>query len=246
MSLLLKTSSPVSTNTAVVDWFGNPWVDLARGATYTAAGGATFDLDGLILGGSGDYLTTTDAQGATNALCGSHARTLCAWVNPSNSTNTIFSHTYTTLGGSVGGWYVSLHSGAVRACIERSSIDTLGRQITTTATLSTSTWHHVACVYAATPSGPYDWTIYINGVAQGSVTSWGTPGYWNSDSGWTYAPTQYRVGADNRTGLQAWLGTIARLTIWKQALTAADINALFLQTRAGTVSTRPSFTIPVR
>lgn len=104
-----------------------------------------------------------------------------------------------------------------------------GQQI---AGLLNDQWRHIAVVYNSTTSTS---TLYIDGVANPNTKVWGTHGALNLDDS---KITEFRIGRGPRNdsdgdGASGWLqssfkGGIDQFRLYGSALTAAEINALFV------------------
>ncbi len=98
----------------------------------------------------------------------------------------------------------------------------------TIAGLLNNQWHHMALVYNASNS---TMTLYVDGVANPNVKTWGSHGPVNFDDS---KITEFRVGAgpSNSMNSDDWLastfkGEIDQLRLYSTALSAAEITELF-------------------
>jgi Concanavalin A-like lectin/glucanases superfamily len=86
-------------------------------------------------------------------------------------------------------------------------------------------WHHMAFVYDATTS---NMILYVDGVANGNVKSWGSHGGVNLDAS---KISQLSVGGDkavkDRGWGQHWDGGLDQFRMYATALKAAEVQALF-------------------
>lgn len=94
--------------------------------------------------------------------------------------------------------------------------------------LMDNAWHHMALVYSATTSGV---TLYVDGVARGSVSTWGGHGDMNIDDS---KISEMRLGAGPGTNYDTddWLsssfkGDFDQFRMYNTALTVAEVQALF-------------------
>jgi hypothetical protein len=167
------------------------------GAAAFAAGevGAGFNLSGA----ANSYVQVPDSP--TLAITG--ALTMDAWINASALGGRIIDK---ITASSSNGFLLDTYSGNLR-------LDVGGDTISSTATLTTGTWTHVAGVYDGA-----NLTVYINGAQAATKTT-----------SVTAAPTNtvpLRIGADS-TGASRFSGIIDEARIYKSALTAADIMAIY-------------------
>jgi hypothetical protein len=89
-------------------------------------------------------------------------------------------------------------------------------------------WHHVAMVYSASTSG---FTLYIDGVANPNVKTWGTHGNINIDES---KISEMRVGRGPANGTDtddwlasSWRGGIDQLRMYTTPLNAAEVSSLY-------------------
>ncbi|MDX1452855.1 MAG: LamG domain-containing protein, partial [Oleiphilaceae bacterium] len=167
--------------------------------------GAQFD-------GTGDYIEIPD----NNAFDIDQELTVMAWINadtlPGSDLRTIVSKdtNYEFHINSSGNifWWWNTDTGAARS-------------LTSTATISTGTWHHVAIVYSRA-NGRQE--IFIDGVASGSQT-------YTNESLDTNALPLY-IGTDYNYRSRDFDGAIDEVKIFDRALPAAAIQRYAADTRA--------------
>ena len=89
-------------------------------------------------------------------------------------------------------------------------------------------WHHMVLVYSASTSGM---TLYLDGVANPNVKTWGTHGNINIDES---KITEMRVGRGPANGTDtddwlasSWRGGIDQLRMYTTPLTASEVSALY-------------------
>lgn len=98
----------------------------------------------------------------------------------------------------------------------------------TIAGLLDNAWHHIGLVYDATTS---TMTLYVDGVANSNLRTWGTHGKINIDNS---KITEFRVGAGPNTSYDTddWLsstfkGSLDQLRLYSTALPASEITTLY-------------------
>jgi Concanavalin A-like lectin/glucanases superfamily len=98
----------------------------------------------------------------------------------------------------------------------------------TIAGLLDNAWHQMSLVYSATTSGM---TLYIDGVANSNVRTWGTHGDINIDDS---KISEMRIGCGPGTGYDtddwlssSWKGDLDQFRMYDSALTVAEIGALY-------------------
>ena len=89
-------------------------------------------------------------------------------------------------------------------------------------------WHHLVLVYSAEASAM---TLYIDGVANSNVRTWGTHGPINIDNS---KISEVRIGGGPGDNLNTddwlsstWKGNLDQFRLYSAALTAADVSTLF-------------------
>jgi hypothetical protein len=98
----------------------------------------------------------------------------------------------------------------------------------TVAGLLNDQWHHLAFSYDA---GTSKLTLYIDGVANGIVGDWGTHGGVNLNAN---EITEVRIGGgpmnqgDTEWTSNTWKGSLDQLRLYSKALSAAEIQSLFV------------------
>jgi hypothetical protein len=174
------------------------------GVDNGASAGAASFIPGVVghafnlTGAANSFVTIPDSS----AVDLTTAITMEAWINP------------TALGGRIidkitangtDGYMLDTNGGKLRMIIG-------GTALTSAATLSTGTWTQVAGVYDGATM-----TIYINGVAAGTVAHTGA------------IPTNthsLRIGADS-VGANLFDGAIDEVRIFNRAMTAGQMTTLF-------------------
>ena len=98
----------------------------------------------------------------------------------------------------------------------------------TIAGLLDNNWHHMAYVYSAATSGM---TLYIDGIANSNVRTWGTHGDINIDDS---KISEMRIGAGPGTNYDSddwlsssWKGSLDQFRMYNVALPVSEIAALF-------------------
>lgn len=96
------------------------------------------------------------------------------------------------------------------------------------AGLMNNAWRHIAMVYNATNSSM---TLYVDGVANPNVKSWGGHGNINMDDS---KVSEFRIGVGPSGNLDGddwlagtWKGGLDQVRLYTTALTAAEVQALF-------------------
>jgi hypothetical protein len=94
--------------------------------------------------------------------------------------------------------------------------------------LLNNAWHHIALVYNASTSGM---TLYVDGVANPNVKTWANQGDIKINNN---AISEFRIGAGPQDNFNSddWLsssfkGEIDQFRLYSEALTAAEVAALF-------------------
>ena len=129
-----------------------------------------FGGDGICFDGSGDYASISSyASGLANWYSGDH--TIDYWILPrtfgssSNGGSNVFGHA--NISNHIEDWsFGPISTGAVRFYYYNGTVQTF----TSTTTLATSTWSHLAFVKNGSSL-----KLYINGVERASATLSGTP-----------------------------------------------------------------------
>jgi len=96
------------------------------------------------------------------------------------------------------------------------------------AGLLNNSWHHVVLVYNAATSGL---TLYIDGVANANVRTWGTHGPINIDNS---AISEVRLGCGPGTNYgtddwlsSSWKGNLDQFRMYSKALSSAEVTELY-------------------
>ena len=162
-----------------------------------------------------DFDGTNDYIEATSAAMTSGPITLAAWVNldVTNVAQRVVSITSTT-----GNDRWSLLVGATAVVSMQVGGSGTFATRSTTATVSASTWHHVAGTWNNTAGQPF--AAYLDGATNGATNSNRTPTAGNLNR--TYLGTTYVSSA-----LAQYLnGRIAEAAIWNAVLSDAEIVSL--------------------
>jgi hypothetical protein len=145
--------------------------------------------------GTGDYLTSSST--GTDMTVGSGAFTIEFWVNFNS-----FSGSPLVVSAGTGGFTVGANSSG-QIIMYRNGAGGWGGTWTTT-TLSTGRWYHIAAVTSSGSGGV--WTVYIDGVSQGTQSGWSSEG--------TTSPL-YIGGYGNGVGTQLPNAYIQDIRIYK-------------------------------
>ena len=96
------------------------------------------------------------------------------------------------------------------------------------AGLLDNNWHHLVLVYSAEGSSM---TLYIDGVANSNIRTWGTHGPINIDNS---KISEVRIGGGPGDNLETddwlsstWKGSLDQFRLYSAALTAAEVSALY-------------------
>jgi hypothetical protein len=103
--------------------------------------------------------------------------------------------------------------------------------VTSGTALTAGAWAH--CVYVSDGAA---WSLYLNGVAQSLTLDTGSnTGKWFGSVSQPTGSVFLTVGAAQRFGAfeSYWPGTIDSVGVWGRALTAAEVRALYDETRRG-------------
>ncbi|MBK1699569.1 LamG-like jellyroll fold domain-containing protein [Thiococcus pfennigii] len=173
----------------------------------------------LSFNGSSNWMTIANS----GALDLSAAMTLEAWVYPKNlgDRQPILAKQGTTQSGPKRGFMFAAgdsgRSGKLEAEVFKD--DKTKTSLLSDSSLSTNTWQHVALVYKSAGDGASTMTLYINGVARGSLTNAIAPVQSNNqplELGRYYWSSSYN---------RYFNGLIDEVRIYNRALTAAEIQA---------------------
>ncbi|MBF0491558.1 MAG: FG-GAP repeat protein [Deltaproteobacteria bacterium] len=176
---------------------------------YAATG--EFSSNAISLDGqNGDYISAADSPSLS--LTGPF--TLSAWINlASTGQNAGIIEKYEASGpDGINGYRFRVSSGKLEAnTLSGSSL----AGVTGTTTVSANTWHHVAAVYDGT-----NIKVYLDGVLDGSAADTINP---------TDGASELRIGKYGIDGLAGELNTVIdEVAIYKGALNASDVNALYV------------------
>jgi hypothetical protein len=170
--------------------------------------------------GQGVFLVNTDTAQASNYIntavtglpTGNSARTIVAWVKTSSNgyNNPFFK--YGTV-ANYQGWSADLNSNKFRLCIYAECAGT------STTTVATNTWYHIAFVYHGNKTIDY----YLNGKIDGSATLTNTPntGTAGATIGGSHLATTYWSGSSG------WNGAIDELKVYNDSLSSSEVQNLY-------------------
>jgi hypothetical protein len=162
--------------------------------------------------------TASEVVDCGSSLSQTGPMTILLWIRPSNAggQNEIVGN---YLDGSHGNWGFEL---GTRSASKLSFIHGATVVVTSSASLSNNAWYQVAAVRSGT-TGAWTATIYINGVIDSSATTSGNPhggAYptWIGDAGFILYP---------------FSGVIDHAAIWSRALSAQEIQQLYVRPLLG-------------
>lgn len=107
--------------------------------------------------------------------------------------------------------------------------------LTATTAVATNEWHHAVLVRSGASSN-WTVTIYLDGKSDGSTTSAVNP---NGSS------AQTAIGAIGAGNARFWNGRLDDVRLWAKALSAADVAALYNDSRYGYPTTLNRIRLPV-
>ena len=162
----------------------------------------------LSFDGSDDYVNVSNAS----SLNINGNVSISAWVNFSNFDNDL-ACVMSKAGGGNGGYHIEKTAAANKLSlwIENGDDGPIG---VTTNTLDADTWYHIVGTNDGTTS-----KIYVDGSLINSV-SMGNPGGGEGD---------FKIGynSENVGSARYWHGNIDEVAIWNDALTVAEITAIY-------------------
>lgn len=209
LNMYFDESSWDGTADEVNDESGNANHGVRVGNADTVAAGkldraGTFD-------GSGDYVQVAD----DDTLDLTSALTLSVWIKTTVTNNGILSK----------GPYNSSSNGDYAISIKNTT-DNASCIINGSAAIARGTtrvddgeWYHIVCTYDSTAGGNDELKVYVNGVQEGSEDYSGSINT-NSDP--------LRIGT-YYSGTYVFDGELDELSIWNRALSAAEVEDLFLR-----------------
>ena len=178
--------------------------------------------------GTGDYIDL----GTPSELNLAGNMSFSAWIN-----STVIDTTVRCIAGqsNTGGtnfqWFMDINRYSGKLTIGTKSNEIL----TSTTTLSADTWYYVAFTRTGS-TGSWDWVIYLNGVADGSVT------------GSAINPAAQEITSIGRFGELTgnnFSGNIAEVAVFDYALTSGNITSLYGDATDGTGNPMDLTTKPV-
>lgn len=185
------------------------------GMVFTAQGAGVFD-------GTDDYVGFSSAS-FTNDAKGS----VSAWINP----DTIAANSAIMgWGGDSAGHFTLRLQSDDKLRIQVQSGAT-ARNVTTTATVPTGEWTHVAATTGGAGSGT-GWKLYINGVDQAVTVGGSNEGWWFADAT-PGANGVASLGVTKYSGTLSWYldGSIAEARLYQRTLTADEVAELHASQR---------------
>jgi hypothetical protein len=198
--------------------FEGNWLDSSgNNRTGVPSGNAQFgpglNGQGLLLDGSGDYVTITGYKG----ILGGNPFTITAWVKSTDTGDA----TMVNWGSSTNGQRVDFRLYQGRLRVEHGNGNLQGN-----TPLNNDEWHHVACVVGPNASiqSP-DVLLYLDGKNDSQTTT--DPDKFN-----IAAVTDVTIGRRGTNSDRAMEGTLDEVRIYDRALTAEEIKALAAHPRA--------------
>jgi hypothetical protein len=155
----------------------------------------------LSFDGSGDYVTP-------GRIAAGSSFTIQAWIKVSSlSGDRGIGHSFAASTPTTGDWWFSVGSSGYISFVVHSST-----QYITGNVISAGTWYHIAATYDGSTR-----RIYVNGVDQGSLSSGGIGGGWDTNTrfGEIYFGAGYQFA-----------GLLDDVAVWNSALSGATIAGL--------------------
>ncbi len=195
------------------DWLDSSGHDRTGVPTGNAQFGAGLDGQGLLLDGSGDYVTITGYKG----ILGGHPFSIALWVK-STSTGDV---TMVNWGSSTNGQRVDFRLYQGRLRVEHGN-----GNLQANTTLNDNQWHHVALTVAkgANLSAP-GIQLYRDGKNDTQTTS-------DPDTFNITAVTDVTIGRRGTNSDRAFPGTLDEVRIYDRVLTAEEVKALAAHPKA--------------
>lgn len=216
---------------------GQTLIDIAGRNNGTLTNGATFSTDRHLGGcGSVSFDGTNDYVdlGSPAALNLPGTFSFCCWYRNTSAKSFQAFIANSNSGGSFANYAVTFNYTANKFELWNNAS---GPQITSTASISDTAWHHYGCVRSGV-AGSWNLSLYIDGVLDKTATSGIDP------SGGTYPVALGRFGGFNGYYL---LGNQDDAAIYPRALTAFEFSEIYKDSRANyqrTLNWRRSRAIP--
>ncbi|MEK7326966.1 MAG: Ig-like domain-containing protein, partial [Chloroflexota bacterium] len=171
---------------------------------YTSGAGMVFNAGGLVLAGTDDYVSVPDAPSLNPA-----AVTVEAWAKFDSLADR--PHLVGKGTGSQGAYWLVVETNGTPRFFYTKSGETWSAVNGAAGDIVPGVWYHFAGVYDGTNA-----TIYVNGVAMGTVVNAGTLA--------TTDPNPVWFGR-NSGGTDSFAGMLDEVRIWNVARTAAELQA---------------------
>jgi hypothetical protein len=208
-------------------WPGNnddpvtAYQDLSDGRAVGTVSGATLsgtnspaDPTCLVFDGTDDYVTFGDLAALD---LGTGPRTVRTWVKPASVGAAMALFAKRSGADTFLGWEVYIDAaGKLTARVCQNFGATQYRGAYGSTVLAVDTWYCATFVYAGSGG---DWALYLDGVAE-TPTAVGAAGAWNADTA-----TVASLGRRDPLGTpgEPLDGSLGRVTVWKRALSAAEV-----------------------